>query len=186
MKPQLWIVGGANGSGKSTLADRYLADRVPVLNPDNIARQRPGITPIEAGKVAIRMQKQYLGSGQNFAWETTLSGHREIPFMQEAKGAGYKVNLVYLGVLDSSLSILRVAERVESGGHNVPRQDIERRFDRSLENLSGAIAAADRAWIFDNSSDQRRLLLSVENDLVKHCSRDLPDWLAKFLPSVFP
>ena len=33
------------------------------------------------------------------------------------------------------MSKLRVAERVRQGGHNIPIQDIERRFSRSLYNL---------------------------------------------------
>ena len=40
MKPQLWVIAGPNGAGKSTLADRYLAGRIPLINPDNIARER--------------------------------------------------------------------------------------------------------------------------------------------------
>ena len=33
---QLWIVAGPNGAGKSTLANKYLARRLPVVNPNVI------------------------------------------------------------------------------------------------------------------------------------------------------
>jgi predicted ABC-type ATPase len=32
--PQLWVVAGPNGAGKSTLVNKYLAGRVPLVNPD--------------------------------------------------------------------------------------------------------------------------------------------------------
>ena len=36
--PQLWVVAGPNGTGKSTLANKYLAGRLPIVNPDVIAQ----------------------------------------------------------------------------------------------------------------------------------------------------
>lgn len=120
MKPQLWVIAGPNGAGKSTLADRYLIGRLAVVNPDNIAREHPGIGSIQAGKLAIRSQKQYLSAHESFAWETTLSGNRELPFMREAQSGGFKINLVFVGVRDPGISMLRVAERVAAGGHSIP------------------------------------------------------------------
>lgn len=38
------------------------------------------------------------------------------------------------------------------GGHDVPPQDVIRRFSRSLENLPKAVNLADRVTILDNSS----------------------------------
>lgn len=35
--PQLWIFAAPNGAGKPTLAQRYVAGRVEIINPDNIA-----------------------------------------------------------------------------------------------------------------------------------------------------
>lgn len=183
MRPQLWVVAGPNGAGKSTLAECYLTDRVPVINPDNIARERAGISPIEAGKEAIRRQWQLMKRGDHFAWETTLSGNRELTFMRDAKLAGYKLNVVYIGIRDSTASLGRVTERVAGGGHAVPRADVERRFGRSLRNLFEALSLADRCFVFDNSGKRRRLLLSRENGFTRHVSRHLTDWIIQALPA---
>ena len=183
MRPQLWIVAGPNGAGKSTLAERYLNGRLPIVNPDNIARQRVGIRLIEAGKEAIQRQRQFLAAGESFAWETTLSGNRELAFMREAEQAGYKVNLVFVGIRNARASIVRVAERVAAGGHDVPPADIVRRFDRSMRNLVEALTIADRGFIFDNSGKRRRLLLSREDGLSRHVSRNLPRWIVAALPA---
>ena len=39
--PQLLVAGGPNGAGKSTLVGQRLADRLPVVNSDDIARALP-------------------------------------------------------------------------------------------------------------------------------------------------
>ena len=183
MRPQLWIIAGPNGSGKSTLADRYIAGRIPVVNPDNIAFQNPGMSSVGAGKLAISTQNQLIASKRSFAWETTMSGNRELGLMQRAKDAGYKINLVYLAVRDPKASIMRVAERVAAGGHNVPDADITRRFHRSLENLPAALKIADRAYIFDNSGERRRLVLVRELDQTRRIVSNAPKWLMNALPT---
>ncbi|MBV8659154.1 MAG: zeta toxin family protein [Burkholderiales bacterium] len=183
MRPQLWVVAGPNGAGKSTLADRYLAGRLPVVNPDNIAREQLGIGSVQAGKIAIQRQRRHLMALESFAWETTLSGNREVALMREAKDAGYKVNLVFIGVRDPGLSMLRVADRVAAGGHHIPPADVARRFERSLRNLVDALVVADRAYIFDNSGERRRLLLSHEQNQSRHVSKHLPRWIVDALPT---
>ena len=49
--------------------------------------------------------------------------------------ARWEVELIYLALPTVELCKRRVAERVAHGGHNIPVQDIERRFPRSLSNL---------------------------------------------------
>jgi predicted ABC-type ATPase len=183
VKPQLLIVAGPNGAGKSTLGDRHLFGRLPVVNSDNIEREHSGIGRIQAGKLAIRSQNKHLADGESFAWETTLSGNRELPFMRKAKAAGYKINLVFVGVRDARASMLRVSERVAAGGHHIPPADVARRLERSLHNLPEAIAIADRAFAFDNSVKRRRLLISREREQLKHVSKNLPRWFVNSVPN---
>ncbi|CCD29354.1 conserved hypothetical protein [Candidatus Glomeribacter gigasporarum BEG34] len=182
MKPQLWVIAGPNGAGKSTLTERYLTGRLPVVNPDTIAQEQPGIGPVQAGRIAIQRQRQHLSARESFAWETTLSGNREPALMREAKEAGYKVNLVFVGIRNARASMLRVAERVAAGGHNVPPADVERRFERSLRNLPKALEIADRTFVFDNSEKRHRLLLSRELNQSRHVSKKLPYWIVQALP----
>ena len=177
------MVAGPNGAGKSTLADRYLAGRIPVINPDNIALEQPGIGPARAGRLAIERQREHLLRRESFAWETTLSGRRELALMREARDAGYKVNLVYIGVRDPGLSMLRITERVAAGGHTVPASDVARRFERSLGNLPDAMALADRSLILDNSEKRCRLALVRERDHSRYRSKSMPQWLQSRLPA---
>lgn len=178
---QLWIIAGPNGAGKTTFADRWLAHRIPVVSPDTLALSG-GLSPIQAGRAAILEQERLLASKASFALDTTFSGNRELALMKRATNAGYKVNLIFVCVRDVALCHGRIRERVESGGHHVPADDVLRRFARSLENLSVAFDSADRVFVLDNTKAKRRLLLSVEDGRVKHQSRNLPDWATGAIP----
>ncbi|MCW5222133.1 zeta toxin family protein [Verminephrobacter aporrectodeae subsp. tuberculatae] len=189
MRPQLWVFAGPNGAGKSTLVSRYrVASRIPIVNPDDIARaigpDDPGATSAQnqAGRLAIAQRKQLLQEGRSFGIETTLTGRRELPFMQTAKELGYKLNLVYVGLSEVEQSHVRVAARVQRGGHDVPEQDLLRRFDRSLGHLADAIGLSDRVRILDNSGKTYRLLLSMDLGRTKFVTRNLPDWARAAVP----
>lgn len=186
MIPQLWVFAGPNGAGKSTLVDRYMAERLPVINPDNIARELDprlgeGQRVLRAGRLAVAERDRLLEAGSSFAIETTLTGKSEIDLMRAALAAGYKVNLVYIGLGDLALSIGRVISRVASGGHAVPMPDLVRRFARSRANLPVAMALAERVFVFDNSGTRRQLLFLREKGRVKFQATLLPDWLAKLV-----
>lgn len=187
--PQLWVVAGPNGAGKSTLTTRYLAGRLPIVNPDVIVQELDSADAtrarvrLQAGRAAIHRQEAYLAQGIDFALETTLSGNREIELMRRAKAAGYKVTLVYIGIDALGLANVRIEQRVAEGGHHVPPEDVARRYNRSMINLTQALHIADRAFVLDNSGQRRRLLLSMERGQVKHRSRYLPRWAQHALPS---
>lgn len=182
--PQLWLVAGPNGAGKTTIADRWLAPRIPVVSPDAIAVSR-GLSPIQAGKAALTEEERLLAIGASFAVDTTLAGNRELALMRRAGGAGYKVNLVFVGVKDLALCQTRIHERVEGGGHAVPPADVARRYDRSIAHLRDAMALAERVFVLDNSGENRRLLLSIERGRIKHLSNRLPRWARAAIPSRF-
>jgi len=180
--PQFWIVAGPNGVGKTTFADRYLAPRIPVVSPDAIAA-RHGAGPIQAGRLAIIEQDRLLANGADFAIDTTFSGNRELSLMKKAAQAGYKVNLVFLCVESPSMCQARIIERVESGGHDVPPNDVARRYDRSLANLHMAIGLAERTFVLDNTGIKQRLLLSYEHGTIRHLSNNLPSWAKGAVPA---
>jgi len=64
------------------------------------------------------------------------------------------VELLYLVLPDPELARQRVAERVAHGGHDIPDQDIERRFYRSSSNLFGYyLDAVDRTVCYLNDAE---------------------------------
>ncbi len=182
-RPQLWLFAGPNGAGKSTLVDRFhVANRMTLVNPDTIARQiKPDhrddtATMLKAGRIAALQRRALIQTAQNFAMETTLTGHSELRMMADAQAAGYKITLVYVGLADALTSLARVRERVARGGHDIPAPIILRRYAKSLVNLPSAIRFADRIFILDNTSVRHRLLATLDQGQVRHQSPHMPAW----------
>lgn len=149
--PKLLCICGPNGAGKSTFSRAIaMRENVLVIDPDKLAAE--GLSPIAAGKAAARMARLFLQEGVSFARESTLTSQFDFILMEEAKRRGYEVELVYIRLASVALALERVAARVARGGHNVPPQDVVRRFSRSLKNLPKAVSLADKVTILDNSS----------------------------------
>ena len=188
-RPQLWVFAGPNGAGKSTIVARFhVAERIPVVNPDAIARRlkpdhksEPALM-LKAGRIAAAERRAYIRGRQSFAIETTLTGQSERRIMEEARAAGYKVTLVFLGLDDALIALARVRERVAQGGHDVPAPTVLARYAKSLANLPAALALTDRAFILDNTGPRHRLLLALEDGQARSVSRQLPTWARNALP----
>ena len=136
------IIAGPNGAGKTTLARELLpneANTPTFINADLLAA---GLNPLQperaafqAGRMMLEMIDACVARGENFAFETTLSGRgyaRTIPRWQEQ---GYWVKLYYLRLPSPETAIERVRQRVEMGGHHVPDDIIRRRFHASWRNF---------------------------------------------------
>jgi predicted ABC-type ATPase len=181
--PVLTVVAGANGSGKSTLTKLSGVDTL-LIDPDAIARKIDPVNPpaaaIAAGRQALMLCQQYAESERSFIVETTLSGKSYLNLMREMKSRAWSVVLIYIGLDNPNLNVKRVGDRVELGGHDVPRADILRRYDRSLANLSKAAKIADRLELYDNSTNAGyQLIAIVENDRAVIYVQELPGWIER-------
>jgi predicted ABC-type ATPase len=189
--PTLTVISGANGSGKSTLtrqlvrvADRDENRSILLIDPDAIAKEIDPIDPasaaIAAGRKALSLSQQYIQSEASFVVETTFSGNTYIKLMREAKSHGWLIILMYIGIDNPNLNVLRVADRVKLGGHDVPRSDILRRYERSLVNLNKAAKIVDTLILYDNSTSAgHQLLATIGGDRVVVYVPELPSWVAK-------
>jgi predicted ABC-type ATPase len=66
------------------------------------------------------------------------------------------------------------------GGHDVPRADILRRYERSLANLGKAAKIVDELILYDNSTDAgHQILATIEGDSKVIYVPELPSWVAK-------
>nr|WP_295838581.1 AAA family ATPase [uncultured Azospirillum sp.] len=188
IRPQIWVLAGPNGAGKSTIARRFIIGRLPFVNADDIARDLDPddvnslAAHMRAGRVALELREEHLRRYETFAMETTLTGKSELALMRRAREAGYKVNLIFVGIGNVAISAARVRTRVLLGGHDVPKEAILRRYGRSMAALVDAVAIAHRTWIFDNSSGQRRLLLKREMDRTTKLALNLPAWAIESIP----
>ena len=164
-KPVCHVVAGPNGSGKSTFALRYLpdfADSVEYVNPDLMAQ---GMSPtdirlsaIKAGKFTLERIAQLISERASFAFETTLSGRGHLRLLSKAKAAGYQIAIYYLWMPEPAALPLRIGHRVLAGGHDVPTDDVMRRYARSRANVKEYAALADTLLVFDAVPTTQRLI----------------------------
>lgn len=181
-KPELLVIAGPNGSGKSTLTILGVADELPVIDPDAIARNlspnNPSNASVEAGREALCKQNSNIKNGESFAIETTLSGKSALRLMDDAKEAGFYVKLAYVRIDDVTINLQRIEGRVADGGHDIPSNDVLRRFNRSLENLPSAIEKSDSALLYDNSDDDPVVVAKLTKDEYKF-AENAPDWTTR-------
>lgn len=113
----------------------------------------------------------------SFTFETVMSFKDKVEFMQQAQAKGYRTYLYFVATESPDVNINRVANRVGDGGHNVAKEKIVERYYRSLALLPSAVAASDRAYVFDNSGAQSVLLAEITNgtDLQFH-QEEIPEW----------
>lgn len=99
-----------------------------------------------------------------FAFETVFSHWRERPdgsfeskadVIVQLQKAGYFVVLLFVGLANVELSILRVQTRKQQGGHAVPETKLRERFARTQMAVGHAATLANMTLMFDNSRDRR-------------------------------
>lgn len=93
-----------------------------------------------------------LESGENFAFETTLSTRSYLKFIEKAKELDYQITCLYLWLHSEELAISRVETRVKEGGHFIPEEVIRRRYVSGLRNFFNLFLPAVDNWLLVNNS----------------------------------
>ena len=164
--PRCIIIAGPNGAGKTTFAREFLPKDAGVLhfvNADLIAAGLSPLKPDLASRAAGRMMLSELDrlskAREDFAFETTLSGKTYLERIRKWKKSSYRIEIVFLKLDSSGISLKRIASRVAQGGHDVPKSDVLRRFKRGWSNFGKLYRPlADLCWVYDASGDVPLLL----------------------------
>jgi predicted ABC-type ATPase len=158
--PNLYIIAGCNGAGKTTASFTILPEMLnckEFVNADSIAAGLSPFNPesvaIEAGRLMLLRIHELMKAGVDFAFETTLATRSYVSLVKVAQGAGYKVKLLFIWLDSPKTAIQRVADRVAEGGHNIPRNVIERRYFRGIINLTDLYIPICDSWIVVNNQN---------------------------------
>ncbi len=183
--PWLTVVGGPNGVGKSTFVVALQTTGYPLgrfLNPDDIAQALSGAGQagaIQAGRTTLRQSRALIASRTTFSRESTLSSNEILRTMQTAKGAGFTVVLLFIGVSDVETSKRRVQVRVAEGGHDIAEPIQMRRFEKTFTAAARAAQIADTALFFDNAGAGHRLVGVVDQGRVTYLDRPTAPWIER-------
>jgi len=161
MAANLYIIAGPNGAGKTTFAREFLpnyANCKTFINADLIAQGISPLAPEEgafhAGRLMLEEIEFHAGRGEDFGFETTLSGLSHATIIRRLKKSGYTVHIFYLFLPSVSLALARIKARVAQGGHDIPEAIARRRHDRSIRNFFGLYQPLAYNWIlFENSHE---------------------------------
>ena len=178
------IIGGVNGCGKSSLTGALKAERSDLgllIDVDKLAAQLG--SPVEGGKAAVRKIDQCLEKGISFTQETTLSGARTERTIRRAKERGYTIRLYYIGLDTMEESLGRIANRVAKGGHDIPREDVERRFQSRFADVLRVLPYCDEARFFDNDNGFVEVAEYRNGELIPRVSNP-PRWLLELMERV--
>ena len=187
-KPLLIVIAGPNGSGKTTITSRVIrhqwAETCEYINPDEVAQHIFGDwNDIEAVRKAVNycddLRERLLREHKDMIFETVLSSDGKVDFIRKAKEAGYFVRVFFICTATPEINAARVANRVMKGGHDVPITKIISRYERAIGNMVTITPIADRAYLYDNSRDNKEalpLFRTTNGVLAKQYTDTLPDW----------
>ena len=165
-QPRCIVIAGPNGAGKTTFARDFLTTEADIVNFVNADLIATGLSPLKPDQAAVAAARVFIGeidrlarAHESFAFESTLAGVGYEKRLRKMKRDGYVLEIVYLKISSSQLALRRIAARVKQGGHNVPRVDVLRRFDRSWNNFRNLYRPlADKWSVYDNSGATPELL----------------------------
>lgn len=160
------MIAGPNGAGKTTFAREFLVRDAKVSHFVNVDLIAAGLSPLKPEQAALAAGRLFLAeldrladNRVDFAFETTLSGLVYLKRLRKWKTAGYRIEMIFLRLSSPKMALYRVAARVKQGGHDVPKKDILRRFDRGWNNFQSAYSILADSWaVYDNAGAVPKLI----------------------------
>lgn len=173
MDKKLYIIAGCNGAGKTTASYTILPDIWECrefVNADEIAR---GISPFnpegvsfQAGRIMLQRIEELLQVDASFSIETTLATRSYVQLIRRAQEKGYVVTLLFFWLTNPEMAVQRVAKRVSEGGHNIPTEVIERRYQLGINYFFGLYKDIVDNWTLVDNASNPRVIVANKNEIM--------------------
>lgn len=172
------IIAGVNGTGKSSFRGVLLGQGTNlgcIIDPDLIAKKTNNDL-FNSGKIAVEKINSCIEKRVSFTQETTLGGRSVLQTVRKARCAGYNIVLYYIGLNTSDESLFRIERRVKKGGHNIPKEDVIRRFNNRFKTLKELIPYCDKVIFYDNENGFENIA-TITNSIFQQLGDCTPEWL---------
>jgi predicted ABC-type ATPase len=110
-------------------------------------------------------------------WEQQSDGSHasKLDDILQMQKEGYFVILLFVGLANVELSLLRVQSRKSKGGHDVPTDKLFDRYPRTQAAIQNAAKFADMTLMFDNSRTEQEAFALVRAQKRKRILYDVRD-----------
>lgn len=172
------VIGGVNGVGKSSLTGvlkKERSDMGMIIDTDLLNAKYNG-DRIKGGKEAVKLITSCLEKGVDFTQETTLSGKKTLKTIIKAKEKDYYIRLFYVAVSSAEESLTRIGNRVKKGGHDIPSDDVKRRFSKRYDDLLAILPYCSEVHFYDNENGFEEVG-EYRNGTLSVTSEEPPKWL---------
>lgn len=190
-------------------ADRMMLSILPEPGDDgHLASWAKTLRDTDRGWMGVAQQGvnafvgHAMGAKVPFAMETVFSYWEpqedgsvlsKVDLIREMQDAGYFVLLLFVGLADADLSVLRVMTRVSEGGHHIDEPTLRRRFPKTQAAIASALAVTDAAILADNSRTPGEAFTVCRVELdhaplfdVRTRPKPVPDLISAWLSVVAP
>jgi predicted ABC-type ATPase len=150
--------------------------RARAASPARCFETNPALAQADANSRAwhagVRLLERAIDERLGYAFETTLGANTIPRLVAQAAARGIEIFVWYVGLSSAELHVERVRARVRRGGHDIPVEDIYRRYEHSRLNLIELLPVITALRLFDNSIEadpaagntpQPVLLLHIEH-----------------------
>jgi predicted ABC-type ATPase len=195
-KPKLIVLAGPNGAGKSTFAENVDLNFIKELGITSfdydlefkkLYEQYSSIMNAQIEQnLAIRTKEIFeeqadlsLQNKKHFSFQTNFDKEYTDKWRLKFTEAGFETELYFLYVDSIEQCIKRVAKRVDEGGHNVPEDEIGRRYIQGLINFDNSFLKYNKVVLIDTSLDVNCLMLVINNFQISHINERFVDVVFK-------
>ena len=166
---------------------RFLPEEVrcrEFVNADLIAAGLSPFAPdkaaFEAGRIMLNRLRLLAEQRQDFSFETTLSGRGYASLLRDGRAAGYHIRLDFLWIPNLEITRQRVRQRVTKGGHNIPDEVQQRRFQLGIRNLAELYRPLVDHWrLYDNTGGHPHFVAEEERGKLRVGDADRLEFIEK-------
>lgn len=162
-RPMILVLAGPNGSGKSTIT-QYFEKVGAYTNADDIV-VATGMSNEEAAKLVDEKRYASIAEKEDFTFETVLSSKYKLDILEKARAEGYFIKCIFVLTVDPLINVARVEARVASGGHDVHREKIVKRYYKALDNISRLLEICDILHVYDNTVEPIRIIRKHKDEI---------------------